>query len=242
MSGSDKLRQTITDNKIGNAKAQKVEKEVVAATRKAVKKMQATHSDYTFLWEEELKKFDIHAHLRDQFSDPAVGSNLTVNESGIKPDGGFLFLVAPGKRKFLLGAVEAKKQGTNDVRAEEGKDKQARGNAIERTCKNYVEIANAFLGEDIFSYLIFMRGCDLEDLDSSIRDRVTNMNLGCPFNELYVDKIADKMGKLHPRASLFVGITDVEAMSEKIFEMLEASMKYYLNKYAGEFNDATQRK
>ena len=239
MSGSDKLRQTITNNKIGSEKAQKVEKDVVVATKNAIAKLQAANPDYKIIWEEELKKTDIHLRLKDNFSDTTVGSNLTIVESGIKPDGGFTWLVCPKGKKLLLGATEAKKQGTNDVRAIEGKSKQARGNAIERTCKNYIEIANFYLNEDIYAYLIFMRGCDLEDLDSSIRDRITNMNLGCPFNGLYVDKIIDKSGRLHPRASLFIGIEDIDEMSEKIFEMFDTSLKYYKNKYAGELDDKT---
>jgi type II restriction enzyme len=238
MSQSDKLSQTITDNKIGSKKAQKIEKDVVTATKKAIEKLQKEYPDYNISWEEELKKTDIHLRLKKHFSDEAVGTNITITESGIKPDGGFTWLTTPKGTKLLLGATEAKKQGTNDTRMAEGKIKQARGNAIERTCKNYIEIANFFLNEDIYAYLIFMRGCDLEDLDSSIRDRITNMNLGCPFNNLYVNKLVDKLNRLHPRASLFIGVEDIDDMSEKIFEMFETSMKYYINKYAGEFNDS----
>ena len=248
MSGSDKLRQTIANNKIGSAWALNVEKQVVAATKMAVEKMILTNPNYQFTWDEELKKSDIHSILKKQFSDPSVGSNLTVVDSGIKPDGGFIYIETPNKNKLLLGATEAKKQGTNDLREEEGLKKQARGNAVERTNKNYVEIGNYFLCEDIFPYLIFMKGCDLEDTatsnggrgPSSIRDRITSMNLGCPFNVLYVNKLADNLGRLHPRASIFIGAEDIKIMSDTIFEMLDISMKYYINKYPGEFNDLSK--
>lgn len=234
MSDSDKLRETISDNKIDNLKSKKVEKEVVLATKQAIEKIKKSYTNYKIVWEKELKKNDIHFKLKDQFLDQNIGTNLTVNSSGIKPDGGFLFVISSKGKRLLLGAVEAKKQGTNDLREEEGKSKQARGNAIERSCKNYIEISNFLLDEEIYPYLIFMKGCDVEDLHSSIRDRITNMNLGSPFNNLYVDKLSDKYGRLHSRASIFIGI-NADIMSETIFKMFDTSMKYYINKYPDEF-------
>lgn len=233
MNNSDILRKTITDNKINSKKAQIIEKEVITATRKAQEKMQMTFPKYNFIWEKELKKTDIHNNIKNMFINNLVGTNLTINKSGIKPDGGLLYLKI-GEMKFLLGATEAKIQGTNDIRLEEGKCKQARGNAIERSTKNYLEICNFLSNENICPYLIFMNGCDLEDTSSYIRDRITSMNLGSPFNNLYIENIPDIYGKLHPRASIFIGISDTDIMVDKIFEMFCISMKYYLIKYQKE--------
>ncbi|ECR3383320.1 hypothetical protein F1P91_03320 [Campylobacter jejuni] len=58
-------------------------------------------------------------------------------ENKIKPDGGVLFLRKKDDRKFkkILLITEAKRQGTNDIRTKQGKNKQATGNAIERLGK-----------------------------------------------------------------------------------------------------------
>ena len=42
--------------------------------------------------------------------------------------------------KYPINICEAKQQGTNDKRKEEGKKPQSLGNAIERSCKNYLEL------------------------------------------------------------------------------------------------------
>ncbi|WP_229238461.1 EcoRI family type II restriction endonuclease [Campylobacter volucris] len=58
----------------------------------------------------------------------------------IKPDGGVLFLNSFSGLKKILLIAEAKRQGSNDVRLQEGKNKQATGNAIERLGKNLTGI------------------------------------------------------------------------------------------------------
>ncbi|EOW0153548.1 EcoRI family type II restriction endonuclease [Campylobacter jejuni] len=52
-------------------------------------------------------------------------------ENKIKPDGGVLFLRKKDDKKFkkILLITEAKRQGTNDIRTKQGKNKQATGNA-----------------------------------------------------------------------------------------------------------------
>jgi type II restriction enzyme len=237
MSGSDKLRETIAENPIANINSQKIEKNVIAATKRAINKLKLKYPKLKITCDNSLSKLDIHTKLKKHFTHPDIGTNISVLTSGIRPDGGLIYVSTNSGIKLLLGVVEAKKQGTNDIRVLEGKNKQAKGNAIERSAKNYVELTNYFLNEDIFPYLMFMNGCDVEDINSSIRDRITNMNLGSPFNDLYVSKIADKNGRLHHRTSIFIGFNDIDLMAEKVFEMLDISMKYYINKYAMEFNN-----
>lgn len=59
--------------------------------------------------------------------------DMDFTTNSIKPDGGILFLRKKDDEKFkkVLLVTEAKRQGTNDERAKEGKGKQATGNAIE---------------------------------------------------------------------------------------------------------------
>lgn len=230
MSNSSQLRQTITENPIGSDQSDKLMENIEVAVLNALIDLQANYSNYTIYQEKTLKKMVINQHLKDVFLDENIGTNLSSKRAHIRPDGGLIYTKISG-RELLLGAIEGKTQGTNDKRIEEGKGRQALGNAIERSAKNFLELDRFLLGEDIFGYLIFANGCDLEDDNSSIRDRLTSLNLGSPFNNLYIHKIIDKFGKSHSRASIFIGMEDVDEISEVIFEMLDTSMEYYINKY-----------
>lgn len=172
-----------------------------------------------------LLKSDINARLKEFLSDvdPAAGSYLSNALSHIRPDGGLVWLTLRGRR-HLLGAVEAKKQGTNDARAVTGKRKQSKGNAIERASKNFQEIRCHQIGEDIFPFSMFVTGCDLEE-GSSILDRLTCLTLGGPFNRLTVRKV-----KGEPRASIFSS-SDPAFMETIILQMLSESVSYYRSKY-----------
>lgn len=125
------------------------------------------------------------------------------DNSWLKPDGGFWYVEDwPEPRRWILVA-EAKRQGTNDARAQEGLPKQAKGNAIERLGKNMRGFDALFLGEDITPFVCFGEGCDFAP-DSSILDRVSTLNGFFPLNRVFVDKIKlpDGTDVLKP-ASLF---------------------------------------
>lgn len=229
-SQSDILRTTIVNNPISSKEATKTEDCVRIAAASAFDYIKNKYKDLNIIDETSLYKVDIFRKLRSTFSDPQIGSNISVSSSSIKPDGKIIYLVID-KIKYLLCVVEAKKQGTNDKRASEGKEKQAKGNAIERAVKNFNEIRLFLFGENIFPYIIFARGCDVEDKTSSIRDRLTSMTLGSPFNQLYTYNIIDNNGNNHPRASIFIGEISIENMTKTITEMLETSIQYYINKY-----------
>ncbi len=78
-------------------------------------------------------------------------------ENKIKPDGGVLFLRKKDDRKFkkILLITEAKRQGTNDIRTKQGKNKQATGNAIERLGKNLTGIKAMLNHEKITPFVCF---------------------------------------------------------------------------------------
>ena len=88
----------------------------------------------------------------------------------IQPDGGVLYAEIDGNKLPIL-VSEAKQQGTNDKRKLEGKEKQSLGNAIERSCKNYLELKGFFTPYDYFPYHMFLSGCDFVN-GSSIIDRL----------------------------------------------------------------------
>ena len=70
--------------------------------------------------------------------------------------------------KYPINICEAKQQGTNDKR-KDGKKPQSLGNAIERSCKNYLELY--FTPFDYFPYNMFLSGCDFKK-KSYIIDRL----------------------------------------------------------------------
>lgn len=116
---------------------------------------------------------DIVKELKHSF--PEVEFHYHFDTSFIRPDGGILFL-QPAKASALsypILIVEVKNQGTNDLRAQEGLPKQARGNAIERLGKNVIGLRAALLRESIFPFVCFGYGCDFAP-DSSILDLCSN--------------------------------------------------------------------
>ena len=126
--------------------------------------------------------------------------------SGIRPDGGILYM-----NEHPVLVTEAKKQGTNNLRQQEGKKKQAKGNAIERAHKNYNELKNLFDNYSYFPYLIFAYGCDFEK-GCSIIDRCAAMTYYDSYNTLHIhDEIINKelfnsvrVTERHKKASVFI--------------------------------------
>ena len=95
----------------------------------------------------------------------------TQEKTTIKPDGGLVWVLIDGKKRYIL-VSEQKKQGTNDKRLVEGKSKQSKGNAVERLGKNIIAVEVLFGDEDITPVVVFLQGCDFFDGESTIPDRV----------------------------------------------------------------------
>ena len=145
-------------------------------------------------------------------------------KSCIKPDGGILFMDG-----HPILSTEAKKQGTNDKRRSEGKNKQAMGNAIERAHKNYNEIKNLFDPYPYTSYILFGYGCDFVN-GSSINDRLSAMTYYDNFNILHIKdniiekKIGDlKLIERHKKASVFLQVSPFtfDFMYDKCMEAID---------------------
>ncbi len=81
----------------------------------------------------------------------------------MRPDGGILSIVANDEKRYPVLITEVKNQGTNDLRAQEGKTKQAKGNAIERLGKNVIGFRTAMMTESIVPFICFGHGCDFAD-------------------------------------------------------------------------------
>jgi type II restriction enzyme len=158
------------------------------------------YPQHTFRLESVMKQSDIAKGVNHHYTP----SNP---RSTIRPDGGILFM----NDKPIL-STEAKKQGTNSKRCEEGKKPQAMGNAIERSHKNYNELKNLFDPYPYFPYLVFCYGCDFKS-GSSIVDRLSAMTYYDSFNTLHIqDTIVEKnIGALkllerNKKASVFIQV------------------------------------
>ena len=84
------------------------------------------------------------------------------SSSTIRPDGGILLIKGNGELSYPILIAEVKNQGTNDLRQQEGKPIQAKGNAIERLGKNLIGLRTALLRENIFPFVCFGYGCDFD--------------------------------------------------------------------------------
>lgn len=183
----------------------------------------------SFVHERQWYLKDIVAELRHTYPDTAFHYHF--DTSSIRPDGGILYI--RGKREDQLSypvlIAEVKNQGTNDLRAQEGLPKQAKGNAIERLGKNLIGLRAALMRESIFPFVCFGDGCDFTD-DSSIRDRVTTMAMFGKLNTTYLHN--EEGGKFN-RGSFYFRPEkwSVDEMFIIMKDIAERSILYYFSKY-----------
>jgi type II restriction enzyme len=203
MSSSEHLRKTHTTMGgalgIHSAQAISQEKSVITAVHEVIEILRAKYPQFRFTHEKTIDLQDVCSVQRQLCSD--FGVELANDDSSIRPDGGFVFVTFDGVKKLIL-SCEAKQQGTNMKRLREGKSKQSKGNAIERSMKNY-DVLRKFMDlEPYFPYAVFASGCDLS-AGSSIRDRVTSsMNYSAP-NKIYVRNVMANTRNVQ-RASIFL--------------------------------------
>lgn len=169
-------------------------------------------------------------HLIAHF--PEVDFQYYFSSSAMRPDGGILSIVAQDGSSYPILISEKKNQGTNDLRALEGKGKQAKGNAIERLGKNVIGFRAALKVESIFPFVCFGDGCDFAD-DSSILDRVVTIAQFGKLNEVHLHKQADGA---FDRGAFFFRVAEwtEDEMVEVCAEIAEKSVYYYFSKYGKE--------
>lgn len=179
-------------------------------------------------WEQNLKLVDVIKELKVHF--PHISFASPLDTSAMKPDGGFLYMVARDGKRYPVLITEKKNQGTNDLREQEGKKKQAKGNAIERLGKNVIGLRAAMLSENIFPFICFGDGCDFEK-GSSIIDRVITIAM---FGELNVEHLHNEppfnRGSFYFRAKQWTE-NEMFALSE---HAAVSAVFYYFSKYGEE--------
>lgn len=172
---------------------------------------------------------DIVAELRRTYPDTEFHYHF--DTSSIRPDGGILHIRGIPGDTFMYPVLiaEAKNQGTNVLRAQEGLPKQAKGNAIERLGKNLIGLRAALMRESIFPFVCFGYGCDFES-DSSILDRVSTMAMFGKLNKTYL--YTEEGGKFN-RGSFYFRPAQwsVDEMVKIMNDIAERSVLYYFSKY-----------
>ena len=179
------------------------------------------HESQWLLW-------SVIAALKKDF--PGMDFRCYHSTSSMRPDGGILSITTARGASHPILIAEKKNQGTNDLRALEGKRKQAKGNAIERLGKNVIGFRAAMLSESIFPFVCFGDGCDFAD-DSTILDRVVTIAMFGDLNKVHLHNEGPRgvfnRGSFFFRAKAW---TEKE-MTETCYVIAEKSVYYYFSKY-----------
>lgn len=170
---------------------------------------------------------DVVSVLKEEF--PEVDFMCNFKTTSMMPDGGILSIVdRNGKKKPIL-ISEKKNQGTNDLRALEGRGRQAKGNAIERLGKNVIGFRTAMRSESIFPFVCFGDGCDFE-ARSTILDRVVTVAQFGSLNKTYLHK--QNEGYFDRGSFYFREKEWTEKEMHKIcLDIACRSIQYYFSKY-----------
>jgi len=227
------LRKLFTETIIKTtSKSKGQEKDIVQALEIVVERLKVSFPQITLEHSFAVFLKDIIHPLQESFPDVEFGNVLTT--SFMKPDGGILYLKDLDGNNFPILISEAKNQGTNDMRAIEGLNPQAMGNAIERLGKNVIGFRTYLLTENIFPFVCFGYGYDFKE-QSSILDRVVTIAMFGKLNEVYLDnKGSFNRGSFFFRREKWT----IDEMTDKMYNIAERSIFYYFSKYGKEaFNN-----
>ena len=200
---------------------------LIETTEKLIEKF-----GYALLHAKQAKLEDIVADLRVQF--PDVEFEDPRGNTYMAPDGGILSLsLRDGDRLLPVLIAEVKNQGTNDLRALEGKPKQAMGNAIERLGKNVIGFRTMMLSAGIMPFVCFGYGYDFYD-GSPILDRVRTIAMFGALNHFYVANTGDA-GRFN-RGSFFFRQAEwtKDEMVERMLEIATRATHHYISVYGEE--------
>lgn len=198
-------------SKYDDAKAKEVSKQVISI----LKEMYPQHT------------FEIRDKLYFKHIETYAGRKFNINydysKRSLCPDGGIIWM----DNNYPILISEMKRQGTNNERKKEGKEKQAVGNAIERLGKNLVGFNCLYENDDILPFICFCWGCDV--VDGTFLGKLYTLN---SFNE--INTIYDTPTKV--RNKPFTCLLKEDApftLEEMVMAMLQiaiGAIKYYENK------------
>lgn len=229
MSQHDSLRSREKQHKVKNQKSKFDDKENLIATKR-VKEYLEERFDLATNFPNLKIDFSKNVTLKfvQKFLKETTGRDIGNKYIDTKttPDGGMLFLkdIETGEEKPIL-ISESKRQGTNDERLAEGKEKQATGNAIERLGKNLTAYRTLFSGIPVTPFVCFGWGCDFAENQDTVNAKLYSLNQFYPFNKIYVNKINnDQPVSLFFRKERWSEDEKFEIMKE----IAETTLRYYL--------------
>ena len=215
-------------NTVINTTSKRQEKSLMKAVRRCVEELMENFPGIRLQHDTQWMLADIVGRLRREYQD--VPFHYYHETSAMRPDGGILSVIVDGEGPLPILVSEKKNQGTNDLRALEGKPPQAKGNAIERLGKNVIGFRTALRGEAITPFVCFGDGVDFADT-SSILDRVVTIAM---FGELGRTVVHDEgasgdfdRGSFHFKVSEWTE----DEMFEICRDICERSVLYYMSKY-----------
>ena len=163
MSQSNVLRDSINQHAAKNNESKFHDANILDISYEIMKELKLEYPDFEFGVDEKIPITTLKEISK---------LNIEVNDkSYLKPDGGLSWIKIHGKKYFYL-FPEQKRQGTNDKRLTEGKEKQAQGNASERIADKLCVSRLLFGDYDVFPFVAFLQGCDFYEPESTIPDRI----------------------------------------------------------------------
>ena len=238
MASSEQLRKNKEQHKAKNTESKHDDKEIYFAMQDCIEYLQERFSkeltSYDLVFKKELSYKEMleaikACGLRYEFD------SIFQNRK-IKPDGGVIWLKDKNNKKLprLVLISEVKRQGTNEERIKEGKEKQAQGNAIERLGKNLAGIRAMMNHEQITPFVCFGWGCDFRENyeDDFVMAKISMMNEFYKLNKLYVYKRDGDSNKNH-YAPVSMFFRERRWTREEMFNILkeigEDALRYYLH-------------
>ena len=128
MSGKTQLRHDHQEMVL-NEVSKKQERLLLSAVKDVEATLRQQYPNCQFSFKKKILLNDIVQHLQHEFADTPFF--LCKDTSFMTPDGGILNIVSVTGKEYPILISEKKNQGTNDLRALEGKKRQAQGNAID---------------------------------------------------------------------------------------------------------------
>ena len=227
MAKKDELRE-IRKNTVINDTSKREDKQCQKVISEIVPMLEEQFN-VTLEWQKKILLTDIISYLRDSFPEVEF-ANPEKNTSFMTPDGGITFIVDKKGNRYPILIAEVKNQGTNDLRAREGKKKQAQGNAVERLGKNVIGFRTYMLTESIFPFVCFGDGCDFEE-GSSILDRVLTIAMFGKMNEDHTSNMGPNgifnRGSYYFRSDYWTA----GEMKTILYDVAKRSIFYYFAKY-----------
>lgn len=176
MSQHDYLRERWAQHAVKNNLSKYDDAKAKDAAQEVLKFLKELYPDHNFELKSKLSFKQIKEYCQRDFN---IGDEY--NTRNLQPDGGVIWM----DEKYPILISEMKRQGTNDERAKEGKEKQATGNAIERLGKNLIGFKCLYENDDILPFICFCWGCDFKE--PTVLAKLYTLNSFYPIDTFYTE-------------------------------------------------------